>query len=74
CQSGVWQTAGQVPAGTTCGSVTINGYNGQPNNPASTEIPCQGIAFWVNGQCPAGYYYAATYASSALWLYQCVKS
>jgi hypothetical protein len=74
CTGGRWQSASGVPSGTTCGGVTINGFNGQPNDPASTEVPCMGVAFWQNGVCPAGYYYTPVFAASALWHFTCVKS
>jgi hypothetical protein len=74
CTNGSWQQAGAVPSGTTCGGVTINGNSGRPNDPANTEVPCMGVAFWQNGVCPAGYYYATVFAASALWHYTCIKS
>lgn len=74
CNGGRWQSASAVPSGTTCGGVTINGNNGRPNDPASTEIPCMGVAFWQNGVCPSGFYYASVFAASALWHYTCIKS
>lgn len=70
CQSGVW-TAGQVPSGTLCGSVDIDGYTGQPAA-ASTENLCQGIPIWTNG-CPSGYNYVAVFAADADWFFSCVK-
>ncbi|APA90231.2 shufflon system plasmid conjugative transfer pilus tip adhesin PilV (plasmid) [Paraburkholderia sprentiae WSM5005] len=74
CNGGRWQSASAVPSGTTCGGVTIRGSDAHPNDPASTEIPCMGVAFWQNGVCPSGFYYAAVFAASALWHYTCVKS
>ncbi|MDR5776947.1 shufflon system plasmid conjugative transfer pilus tip adhesin PilV [Caballeronia sp. LZ002] len=74
CNGGRWQSASAVPSGTTCGGVTINGNNGRPNDPASTEVPCMGVAFWQNGVCPSGFYYASVFAASALWHYTCIKS
>ena len=74
CVNGAWAyPGGNVPAGTLCGSVTINGYNGTPNDPASTKISCQGLDIYSQG-CPSGYYYAAVYAASALWHFSCIKS
>ncbi len=74
CTGGRWQSASGVPSGTTCGGVTIRGSDSQPNDPASTEVPCMGVAFWQNGVCPAGYYYTPVFAASALWHFTCVKS
>lgn len=73
CQSGVWQAAGNVPTGTMCGGVTINGYTGQPAGGGTIYQTCQGMAFMTQG-CPSGYYLATPYAADANWFYTCIKS
>jgi type II secretory pathway pseudopilin PulG len=74
CINGVWTSpSAQSPAGTMCGSVTINGFNGQPNYPAATQNTCQGYAIWSQG-CPPGYVYTSVYAASALWMFTCIKT
>jgi hypothetical protein len=72
CQSGVWKTAGQVPPGTLCGGVNIDGYSGQPIS-GTVYATCQGLAFMTQG-CPSGYYLGSPFAATAQWFYTCIKT
>jgi type II secretory pathway pseudopilin PulG len=78
CQAGTWQSAGAVPQGTLCGSVSAIATGGPLGVPepdgATTENTCQGMAFWNNGVCPTGYVYTTVFASSAVWFFSCVKT
>ncbi|WP_321943703.1 shufflon system plasmid conjugative transfer pilus tip adhesin PilV [Paraburkholderia tropica] len=74
CQSGTWVEIGTVPAGTPCGSVSINGYSGEPVSGASTENECKGVAFWETGSCPTGYSEGYTFAADAVWYLTCIKT
>jgi hypothetical protein len=69
CQSGIWQTAGQTPAGTMCGMSDLGASNGNEQN----STLCQGYDPYYNG-CPAGYNRANVSAISTHWLYSCIKA
>jgi Bacterial shufflon protein, N-terminal constant region len=71
CSSGTWVT-GTVPSGTICGSVSIDGYTGEPAT-ASTETSCEGYSIYSSG-CPSGYTYESVFAADANWFFSCVKT
>lgn len=69
CTNGVWETAGQAPAGTMCGMSDFS----TADNAEQNSTPCMGLDPYNNG-CPAGYWRANVGAVSQHFYFSCIKT